>query len=149
MAHHTIHHSVEVPVDAGSVYEHLTKGELLRRWFPSEAETDPKEGGKYRFVFKTVDGKTDHERTGQFTALEPGKYVEYTWNYGSEDTKVRFDIEKNGSGSRVTLVHSGFGDDPESQKAYEMHDQGWGMFMKNLNSLFSGGKDLRQEMGFA
>jgi uncharacterized protein YndB with AHSA1/START domain len=146
MANRAIKHSVDVPVEPEEVYGYLTEERKLEKWFPSSAKTEPKPGGTYEFAFKTPDGKADHEREGTFGKLEPGKHVEYDWDFGAGPTTVKFDIQGNGSGSHVVLTHEGFGSTPAMKEAYQMHDKGWGMFMNNLASVVSGGKDLRKEM---
>ena len=148
MGTRTIVRQVEIPADAGLIYEYLTTGEKLEGWFPGRAKTDPKVGGEYHFTF-LAEGSVDHERTGKFTRLDPGEIVEYTWDFGAGETTVRFDITRNGNGSKVGLKHSGFGQGSEIDEAYTMHDQGWNLFLRNLASVIDGAKDLRKELGFA
>ena len=147
MGTRTIQRDAVISADAERIYDYLTTGEKLESWFPGRAKTNPTVDGEYQFTFLAA-GSVDHERTGRFTRLEPGKAVEYTWDFGAGETKVKFDIIGNGKGSKVGLEHSGFGDGAEMDEAYSMHDQGWDLFLRNLESVISGGKDLRKELGF-
>ena len=148
MGTRTIQRYAEISAEAARIYDYLTTGEKLESWFPGRAKTDPKIGGEYHFTFLAA-GAVDHERTGIFTRLEPGKSVEYSWDFGAGETMVRFDITQNGIGSKVSLEHSGFGEGSEIDEAFSMHDQGWDLFLRNLESVITGGKDLRKELGFA
>lgn len=48
-----------------------------------------------------------------------------------------------GGGTRVSLVHSGFGDGPDWDDDYRGHGEGWTHFLANLKSVLDCGADRR------
>ncbi len=146
MAQKTIKQSITINSTPEKVYLYLTEADRLARWFPSEAVTDPRVGGAYKFRFTKPDGTLDHERTGMFKRLKPGSTVEYDWNFGAGQTSVVFEISGNGTATTVSLVHAGFESGGNWDQAYAMHEEGWKMFLGNLKSVIDEGKDRRSEM---
>jgi uncharacterized protein YndB with AHSA1/START domain len=146
MAERSIERSVIVRRSAEELFPFLTDGDKLERWFPSEANTEPTEGGRYRFSFKAADGREDHSRTGTFTRVEANRSVEYDWDFGLGETVVRFTLTPEGKGTRVDMSHSGFRDGVEWSEALNMHDAGWKLFLENLKSVIEEGRDRRAEL---
>lgn len=118
------------------VFSYLTDADRLASWFPAKAETDPVEGGHYRFVFG------DDERTGTFHAVEPARRLVYDWDFGQGKTEVEFTVTQENGSTDVTLEHRGFASKDE---AYDMHDAGWDHFLQNLKSVAENGIDQRQK----
>jgi uncharacterized protein YndB with AHSA1/START domain len=55
--------------------------------------------------------------------------------YGSKlDTKVTFTLSKEGSGTRVRVVHSGF-EMPRNETAYKNMSGGWSHVIERLGKL--------------
>ncbi|MGH2524191.1 MAG: SRPBCC family protein, partial [Anaerolineales bacterium] len=88
------------------VYRAFTHATALRDWLSNAAETDPTPGG--RLYLWWANG---YYANGEFTALEPGKKVAFTWHGKGEPAPTRIQVSlaaKNGS-TQVTLAHSGIG----------------------------------------
>lgn len=132
----TIQKTVTVKKQPQEVFAYLTEADRLATWFPSKAETDPVEGGRYRFDFG------DDERTGTFRAVEPASRLVYDWDFGQGKTEVEFNVAAADGGTDVRLEHRGFA---SKDDAYEMHDAGWEHFLQNLKSVAEDGVDRRQE----
>jgi uncharacterized protein YndB with AHSA1/START domain len=95
------------------VFRALTDADELGRWFASTAESDPHTGGEYVLRFDGQFGET----TAEFV-LKPG-----------------------GSGTDVRLHHSGWVE--EAAESRQLHEQGWGFFLDNLERYLTGGDDQR------
>nr|AYW35125.1 ATPase [Actinomadura sp. XM-4-3] len=110
------------------VWAALTTAEGLGGWFGSHAEVDDlRPGGEARVRW---DGQ------GEFTlwiqVVEPPRRFAYTWaieGLPADDprrTYVEFTLEPSGTGTRVTVVESGFAQLPDHLGgAYESNVHGW------------------------
>lgn len=148
--------SVTVKASPERVYKALTDAQELMKWFPTVVETDPRPGGTYKFTWKSKDQSRDHIREGKFVELVPGKKVSYTWDARpmkdlsvstgkSLPTMVEWTLEKTADGTKVTLVHSGWGVGPEWEEMFAQHDGGWNVFTRNLKSVIEDGVDIREK----
>lgn len=111
----TIERSVEVPVPLERVWQVMTDPAELNRWyFPFRADPDGR-------LHTEVHGQ---ERAGEVVDGEALKYFRTRTTLtgregfgivpGTREMLVRF--ERVASGTRVTLTHSGWADDEESQR---------------------------------
>ncbi len=85
------------------VWRALTDPQELGGWL-APADIDLRVGGAV--VFKFDDGV---ER-GTITELREPEVLAYTWNEGKTDSLVRFELEPDGDGTRLTLRHIFEGD---------------------------------------
>jgi uncharacterized protein YndB with AHSA1/START domain len=119
------------------VFDHFARPELLTRWWPTEAENDPRPGGWYHFAWPAQDW---HLR-GRYTAFEPGRSLGFTWQWDHEPERpmrhvaVDFAGHAHGGGCVVTVTHALYGDDPTEQEDRESHREGWLHFLARLDSL--------------
>ena len=81
------------------VWRALTDPEKLAGWL-APAEIDLREGGSV--VLKFADG----DERGTITELREPEVIAYTWNEGKTDSLVRFELEPDGSGTRLRLRHT-------------------------------------------
>jgi uncharacterized protein YndB with AHSA1/START domain len=73
--------------------------------------------------------------------VTPNERVRYPWNGQFGDTTVEFTIRASDGGTELRLIHSGWSD--ESEESRQMHEQGWGFFVDNLDRYVTGGEDQR------
>ncbi len=145
-----IEHSITLNASPDEVFKAIGDVDAMSTWFTSRASGAARVGGKYQFEFEFEDTSRNHTMLGEFTALDSGEKVGYTWSTvpaeGSETeapvTLVEYAISGSGGQTRVDLVHSGFGSDAPEQLISET-DQGWGFFLPNLKSVLDDGADAR------
>lgn len=140
---------------ASAVFQALTDASELERWFPTSAESDPKPGGAYRFLFENAEApERTHARQGVFVEVHPPKRVSYTWRAPLEgapagtdapETRVAFALSEKAGMTEVVLTHSGFGYGPDWDRSFESHAEGWGFFVVNLRNVLERGQDRRAE----
>jgi uncharacterized protein YndB with AHSA1/START domain len=123
------------------VFRALTDAGELVRWFPSSAGSDPQTGGDYVLRFEFEDESENHTYAGRYEDVTPNERVRYPWNGRFGETTVEFELRPSGSGSEVVLNHSGWTEGAE--EARQVHEQGWGFFLDNLERYLSGGEDER------
>ena len=127
----TVHIEREVNASPEAVYEHFVDPELLVRWWPSEAETDPQEGGDYRMSW---EGPNVTLR-GQYRKTVPGKQLAFTWKWDHEDLPPRLvDVIFKPSpwGCVVSVTHGAGSDDEASD-----YTNGWIHFLGRLQKAVS------------
>jgi uncharacterized protein YndB with AHSA1/START domain len=111
------------------VFAAWTDPEKVKRWMgPGEvkavsAESDPRQGGHYRWVMKAPDGDEFHV-SGVYREVVPNKKLVFTWAWKStpeRESLVTVLLKSDGDGTLMTLTHEQFFDD----EARDRHNQGW------------------------
>ncbi len=124
-----IERTVELAHPPDRVWAALTTAEGLSSWFGDEATIDLRPGGAARMKW-TEEGATARMRVER---VEEPRVFGFTWDiFGlPEDdprrTYVEFTLEPVGSGTRLTVVESGFAQLPADvyRKAYDGNTEGW------------------------
>jgi uncharacterized protein YndB with AHSA1/START domain len=123
-----IERTVDIARPPDAVWAALTTAEGLRAWFGDEASIDLRVGGSARMSW-TDGNKTDM----RVERIEEPKVFGFTWRiYGlPEDdprrTYVEFTLEPVGTGTRLTVVESGFAQLPVEiyRTAHDGNTKGW------------------------
>jgi uncharacterized protein YndB with AHSA1/START domain len=131
----------QIDAAPGRVFAALTDAGELTRWFASSAESDPRTGGDYVLRFEFDDESRNHTYAGQYEEVTAPERVRYPWNGQFGETTVEFVLRPAGSGTELTLIHSGWTE--EAEETRQMHEQGWGFFLDNLERHLTGGEDQR------
>ena len=82
------------------VWAALTDPQELAAWL-APAEIDLRVGGALVLAFDE-----DNVERGTITELREPELIVYTWNEGKSDSIVRFELEPDGDGTRLTLRHT-------------------------------------------
>jgi uncharacterized protein YndB with AHSA1/START domain len=78
------------------VWQAVTTSEHLSAWFPSPVEIDLRPGGEIRFgAFEGPAGR------GRVLTVDAPHHLAFSWG----GDRLRFDLEPDGDGTRLTLVH--------------------------------------------
>lgn len=126
-----------------TVYDFVTRNDHLLKWWGPEGMTIPEhtldftQTGPWSSVMMNSEGQ-GYKVTGEVTAVDPPKSVEFTWAWHDEnderghESRVRFDIKSDGNGgTHFTMTHSGLPDD----EARENHKQGWTSSLRKLERM--------------
>jgi uncharacterized protein YndB with AHSA1/START domain len=123
-----------------AVFRALTDPKELAQWWGMDGvyrterwEVDLRPGGKWVSHIASPAGAKpmtdrdapEQEVRGEYITIDPPRLLEYTWSPSWDNfkvTKVRCEIEPTPTGSRLTLIHSGFGDEG---KMASSHAEGW------------------------
>lgn len=123
--------SVHLACDAQTVWDHLTKPDLLGAWFhPSLA---PMETGQDFTLVSQKDG--ERMCFGTVLSMRPPRHMVWDFSVGplnGQMTRVEWTIEDTPGGVRLTLSHTGL---PEAAYAYGLVlalDKGWHGFLLGL-----------------
>ena len=119
----------EITMDAApeAVFQTLTDPDLVRGWCGGEAEIEPAVGGRYSFGW---------EGGGPVEILDlaaPHRLA-YSWSYPSEpESVVTWELEGSGGRTRVTIMHTGFGD-----RGVADYEAGWTGFLVTIRNQVEG-----------
>ena len=131
-----IERTVQLAHPPERVWAALTTAEGLAAWFGDEAAIELRPGGT-AWMRWANEGFTAHMRVER---VEEPAVFGFTWPiYGlPEDdprrTYVEFTLEPAGTGTRLTVVESGFAQLPEDayHKAYDGNTEGWAKELAEL-----------------
>lgn len=86
------------------VWAALTVPERLTDWFAEASVDRMAVGGTIQLYFTGAD----YRSIARITAYDPPRTIAWTWSDpdGSKASNVRFDLEPDGDGCRLTLTHS-------------------------------------------
>ncbi len=112
----------------------LTDPKQIRGWLAEASRFELAIGGEIELRF----GDTDAEVTrGRIRELEPGRVLEYDWNYTGETTSVvRFELVGQEQGTLLVLDHRHL-----TAEAAPGYGAGWQAHLEALAAPFSGDGD--------
>jgi len=132
----------EAPPEA--VFKALTEPKQLAKWFLKSAKITPVEGSTYTFTWEGYD-----RQTGKVVKVVPSKLLALTWPNSFKGktfpTDARFTLKRKGTGTLLTVKHTGFKEGDDWVWLYGAVQSGWAYFLTNLKSVLSQGKDLRSK----
>ena len=130
----------DIAASPDRVFHALTDPVELAKWWGADGvyrterwEVDLRPGGKWVCHIAAPEGapqmtdrdEPQQEVRGEYITIDPPRLLEYTWSPSWDDfavTRVRCEIMPTATGSRLTIVHSGF--EPNSKMATD-HGEGW------------------------
>jgi uncharacterized protein YndB with AHSA1/START domain len=130
-----IERTVEIAHPPARVWAALTTAEGLGTWFGNAATIDLRPGGAAEMTWTSGD-----KSSMRIERVEEPTVFGFTWAiHGLPDddprrTYVEFTLEPAGSGTRLTVVESGFAQLPEDsyRQAFEANTEGWASELREL-----------------
>lgn len=130
-----IERTVEVAHPPAKVWAALTTVEGLGSWFGNSATIDLRPGGEAQMTWTSGD-----KASMRIERVEEPAVFGFTWGiYGLPDddprrTYVEFTLVPVGSGTRLTVIESGFAQLPEDsyRKAFDGNTEGWASELSEL-----------------
>jgi uncharacterized protein YndB with AHSA1/START domain len=123
-----IERTVEIAHPPAAVWAAVTTADGLSAWFGNQASIDLQPGGS-----ASMKWDSGHTAEMRVERVEEPRVFGFTWPiYGLPDddprrTYVEFTLEPAGTGTRLTVVESGFAQLPGEayRKAYGGNSEGW------------------------
>jgi uncharacterized protein YndB with AHSA1/START domain len=115
---------IDIAAPRAAVYDALIRPDELERYIATRASVELRAEGHYNFGW---------EKGGPVKILElvPSERLSYSWVYEEQpETVVTWTLEGSGGKTRLTLVHSGFGDRKSGN-----YKAGWLKFLTHLKNL--------------
>lgn len=123
-----------------AVFHAFTNSTALREWLCDAAMVTPRKDGRLHLWWSS-----GYHATGDFTKVEPGERISFTWQGKGEPapTRVRVALRPDDEGTVVELVHKGIGGGKKWAGAAAAIQRGWETGLENLRSVLETGHDLR------
>ena len=118
-----------------TVFRLLTDPQEYIRWKGKLAQLQPRAGGDFRVDFPEDKGTVK----GEFVEVVPNRRVVFTWGWQDNaivppgSSTVEINLEPDGSGTRLRLVHRGL-----PKGAVAQHTEGWDYFLPRLTNVAEG-----------
>lgn len=128
----TFETTLEIAAPVGAVWKALTDAKELVRWFPLEAEVEPRVDGRY-----WISWRNEWQGEHRIRIFEPERHLRTTWSTGvkeSPPTELTVDYHLEGRGGRTVLrlVHSGFGRGAAWDEEFDGVSTGWTFELRSL-----------------
>lgn len=145
----TIEKTVFLNAPIEKVWHALTDHEAFGAWFGVKLDA-PFKAGEDATGHITNKGYEHIAWRSRTVAIDPMRRFAFTWHpYGidpdvdysvEEPTTVTFTLKSEGTGTRLTVVESGFDKVPEHRRAeaFRMNDRGWAAQMDNIKAYVDG-----------
>ena len=121
-----LHHSPE------KVWRALTDPALLAEWLLPVIDLELAPGAAFTFKTQAYPG-WDGTVNCRFVEIEPQRKITYTWTVPFLDTVVTFTLTPTASGTRLSLVQSGFTSEQKRESGGARY--GWKMMGGKLVDL--------------
>lgn len=138
----TIEREVYVEARPETVFAVVSEPDHVRLWWPDAAEYEPTPGAVGRIGFRKDDDALTWE---SFTVVEsvPPRRFSFRWTHpvdavaeASNSFLVVFELEPDGTGTRVRLTETGFTergwDQASAEASHADHVHGWTYFLGRL-----------------
>jgi uncharacterized protein YndB with AHSA1/START domain len=119
------------------VWRAITDRALLARWL-MENDFEPRIGGRFTMDCGQV-GAWDGIVHVEVLELDPPHRMVWSWSDGvgtGGPSRVWFELRREGSGTRLTLRHTGPSDDEQGRRV----DSGWPVKLASLRAELDSGK---------
>jgi uncharacterized protein YndB with AHSA1/START domain len=129
---------VEVAAPVETTFRYFSDDKLGAKWLAPRVEIEKKAGGKYELFWDPASRENDSTIGCHLTALMPNQLIAFQWRRPSQDkdvTHVAVSFFAEGTdrkSTRVVLIHSGWRNDPPSEKARLEREAAWRQALKRL-----------------
>ena len=130
----TIAFEFDLPHSPEKVWRALTDPALLAQWLLPVIDLKLEQGAAFTFKTQPYPG-WDGTVNCRFVEIEPQRKLRYTWTVPFLDTVVTFTLTPSASGTRLSLVQSGF--KPEQKRESGGARYGWKMMGGKLADLLA------------
>ena len=123
---------VDLPHPPAKVWRALTDPVLLAEWLLPVVDLRLEAGAAFTFRTQPYPGWDGTVRC-RFVEIEPLRRLSYSWSAALVDTVVTFTLEPTATGTRLSIVQSGFG--PAQKRELGGARYGWKMMGGRLADL--------------
>lgn len=136
----TVEASTIIAAPPEAVFDQIATMDGVRRWLGIGSTIELSVGGAYEWYFdpRASFGSRGTEGS-QVLGFAPGRMLCVAWNVPptlkrvrGERTWVTFLVEPVRGGTRLTVIHAGFGDSPGWNEAFRYYENGWPQVVAQL-----------------
>jgi uncharacterized protein YndB with AHSA1/START domain len=126
--------SIYIEASPEKVWRAVESQDMLRKWMGGSVEYEPVLGGRVR-IYGRDDQGTNYVMGGSVITWDVYRKMQFNWEgYEPEPysaTLFTFELQQEGTGTRVTIVHNQF----EDEKMYLSFKEGWGGIEKTMQKI--------------
>lgn len=130
----TLEFELELQHPPRKVWRALTEPALMAEWLLPVFDMKLEPGAAFMFKTQPYPG-WDGTVNCQVLEIEPERKLSYTWNVPFLETVVTFTLTPTASGTRLSLVQSGFKEDQKREFGGARY--GWNMMTSKLIELLA------------
>lgn len=137
--------TLALPCKVEDAWACLSSAQGIANWFAPSVEMQPGEGGHITTKW------TDYVQfTEAIVGWEPNRLLRTVWGEagGPDETVVEFTLEPAAEGTRLHLVHSGFGPEAKWDDFFDSISRGWTYELQSMRHYLSRHKGERRRMLF-
>jgi len=140
MTYQTLSFTQLVRAPLNEAYRMFTNATALREWLCDVATVVAKPAGRIYLAWNN-----GYYTSGEFTSVTPKEKLGFTWQGRNEpaSSQVQVSFVEKGSGTLITLEHSGIGTGKAWANSRSEIEKGWKVGLENLSSVIESGEDLR------
>ena len=126
--------AIAIRAPRAAVFRALTEPDELGGWMATSAESDPRPGGRFRYVFEFDDPAQNNEQAGTYIEVERDLRVALPWRFpfSPKATTVEYRLDESDGETRVSFTHSGFESGEPWDSARARFGPGWRAFLESL-----------------
>lgn len=133
-------HDTFIRVPAGRVYEVVSTGEGLDRWWTKRATGHGELGEEFILWFGP-----EYDWRAEVTEAQPGRLFELVMTRSDRDwlgTRIRFDLVPQAEGTTVRFAHTGW---REPGEHFRISNYCWAMYLRLLKRFLEQGETVDYE----
>lgn len=140
-----IEDSIAIDATRSEVFNALTDARELEQWLATRAESDPRDGGRFRYVFEFDDPAQNNQQEGAYATVEPDRRLVLPWvfPFSDKETTVEYELAGDGGETVVRFTHAGFEAGGPWAVARERFAGGWRAFLEALKARVEQGGEHR------
>ncbi|MEK7278838.1 MAG: SRPBCC domain-containing protein, partial [Chloroflexota bacterium] len=140
MASQTFKIKRTINAPASEIFRMFTHATAWRDWFCDGSQAHAIKGGRLYLWWGS-----GHYVNGEYTTLEPGKKIVFTWDGRDEPepTRVQITLKEKDGATLITVAHSGVGSGKKWARTIRGVTHGRAEGLENLQSVMESGIDLR------
>jgi uncharacterized protein YndB with AHSA1/START domain len=142
MKRHDIDIELVIEDAVEKVFDAWVNPSQLTRWLAPKAKVEPSEGGAYELYWEPERPEINSTRGCRITEIVPNRELSFSWR-GPEEfaslmkdrTAVFLRFETCAEGTRIRLVHTGWGHTAEWEEARLWQTEAWRQAMEQLKDM--------------
>ena len=137
-------HTASLGCSPSRAFELFTANKHLKKWLTNAADVEPRIGGKYELFWNPQSRVNDSTIGCKILAITPNKLLCFEWkgpkqfkhfmNEVRPLTNVAVFFIPIKEGTEIHLLHTGWRDSAEWEKAREWFDKAWMMSLSELQN---------------
>lgn len=134
----SIRRHIHIAAGPRRVWRALTTEDGLTSWLADKARVDGRKGGRIMMVNEDDEGNPVEEH-GMISKWRPTSHFEISWDkmgsFPTSGSRLAFQLAVDGGETRLSIVHTGYGEQFEDEDRFKQLDTDWRRALKGLQGL--------------